>query len=196
MTNPSRRPAHATPITNSRERHGELIDTSTGKAWISLEPMTRGDHEALPLPPGFAHVALGRTAMEEHWFTRSPDEGEDGPMALREIGGHSFGHCARSLKMSQPFGPNGPREVLVEKHHGGHFAEGRRIPFVIDPEGRCFVHIVDSGEDPSALELPEGFRLEWMELTEDWVFLLPTPATAWFFGTGDSFQGPIEPPSR
>ena len=85
MTDTSRRPALATPITRSRERHGELIDTCTGRAWISLEPMTQEDYEGLSLPPGFVHVALGRTAMEEHWFTRSPDQGEDGAWTDRSL---------------------------------------------------------------------------------------------------------------
>jgi hypothetical protein len=154
--------------------------------------MTREEYERLPLPPDVKHVALGCTAMDEHWFTRSPDRDEDGPMALREIGGHPFGHCARGLGISQPFGPSGPRQVLVEKHHGGCFAKGRRLPFLADADGRHFVHIVDAEGDPSALQLPDGFTLDWLELTEDWVFLLPTPATAYFFATGDSFQGPIE----
>lgn len=196
MTNTSRRPDNTTPIADSRTPHGELIEASTGRAWISLEPMERHDYEALPLPEGVVPVNLGSTAMDEHWFTRSPDRDEDGPLALREIGGHTFGHCARSLKMSQPFGPTGPREVRVEKHHGGHFAKGRKLPFLVDPGGRFYVHIVDGGLDADALELPEGFTLEWLELDEDWSFLLPTPTTAWFFGTGDSFQGPIELPSR
>lgn len=188
----SQRPHGVTPITDSRALHGELIDTSTGRAWISLEPMTREDYEALPLPPAFMHVSLGRTAMDEHWFTRSPDQEEDGPMALREIAGHPFGHCARGLEMSQPFGPTGPREVLVQKHHGGWFESGRRVPVLVDPEGRRFVHIVDSSRAPESLAMPEGFALEWLSLTEDWSFQLPSPTTAYFFDTGDSFQGPID----
>lgn len=188
----SRRPSGVTPITSSRELHGELIETSTMRAWISLEPMSQESYDALPLPPAFMHVALGRTAMDEHWFTRSPDRDEDGPMSLREIGGHPFGHCARSLGMSQPFGPTGPREVLVEKHHGGCFESGRRVPLLVDPEGRRFVHIVESGRALGSLAMPEGFELEWLSLTEDWAFQLPTPTTAYFFDTGDSFQGPID----
>ena len=140
----SQRPHGVTPITDSREPHGELIETSTGRAWISLAPMTQEDYEALPLPPAFKHVALGRTAMDEHWFTRSPDQGEDGPMALREIGGHPFGHCARALERSHPFGPSGPQAVRVEKHHGGCFSKGRRVPFLVDSDGRRFVHIVEA----------------------------------------------------
>ena len=96
--------------------------------------------------------------------------------------------------MSQPFGSDGPRVVLVEKHHGGCFESGRRIPVLVDPEGRRFVHIVDSGEGTETLTVPEGFLFEWVSLTEAWVFQLPTPTTAYFFATGDSYQGPIEPP--
>lgn len=195
MTNPSQRPDNTTQIADSRIPHGELIDGATGRAWISLEPMEPHEYEGLALPEGFMPVDHGSTAMDEHWFTRSPDEKEDGPMQLRDIGRHTFGHCARSLGISQPFGPTGPMEVRVEKHHGGHFAKGRRIAFLVDAAGQRFVHIVDRGQDPEALELPEGFKVEWLELDDDWSFLLPTPTTAYFFGSGDSFQGPIEMPA-
>ena len=94
--------------------------------------------------------------------------------------------------MSQPYGPDGPRVVLVEKHHGGYFESGSRVPILVDPEGSRFVHIVDSGQAPASLALPDGFKLEWWSLTEDWLFQLPTPATAYFFDTGDSYQGPID----
>ena len=42
-----KRPHGVTLIADSRELHGELIETSTGRAWISLAPMTREDYEAL-----------------------------------------------------------------------------------------------------------------------------------------------------
>ncbi|MEL7446273.1 MAG: hypothetical protein AAGK02_10720 [Pseudomonadota bacterium] len=192
MTETSQRPATATPIANSRKLHAELIEPSTMRAWISLEPMEQEDFQALPLPADLAPAAIGRTAMEEHWFSRSPDQDEDGPMRLREVGSYQFGHCARALDVSQPFGPEGPRRVLVEKFQGGRFKSGSQVPFLVDPEGRRFVHIVDCGADPKSLTIPEGFEFQQLSLTEDWVFQLPNPTTAYFFDTGDSYQGPID----
>ena len=84
MIETSQRPATATPITNSRELHVELIEPGTMRAWISLEPMTQEDLQVLPLPADLAPVAIGRTAMAEQWFNRSPDQDEDGPMRSRE----------------------------------------------------------------------------------------------------------------
>ena len=197
MTEKSQRPATATPIANSRELHCELIEPTTLKAWISLEPMSQEDLQAMSLPADLAPAAIGRTAMEEHWFSRSPDQDEDGAMRLREIGGYQFGHCARALDVSQPFGPEGPRRVQVDKFHGGRFNTGSRVPVLVDPDGRRFVHIVDAGADPDSLNIPEGFAFEWLSFAEDWVFQLPNPTTAYFFDTGDSYQGPIEaPPSE
>ena len=194
MTETSQRPDTATPILNSRELHVELIEPSSLRAWISLEPMTQEQLQALPLPADLAPVAIGRTAMAEQWFNRSPDQEEDGPMRSRAIGNYQFGHCARGLEVSQPFGPEGPRRVQVDKCHGGRFEAGSRVPVLIGPEGRRFVHIVDAGADPDSLTLPEGFAFEWLTLTEDWVFQLPNPTTAYFFETGDSYQGPTETP--
>lgn len=180
MTEKSQRPATATSIANSRELHCELIEPSTLRAWISLQPMTQEDPQALSLPDDLAPAAISCTAMEEHWFSRSPDQDEDGAMRLREVGSYQFGHCARALDVSQPFGPEGPRRAQVEKHQGGRFNAGSRVPMLVDPEGRRFVHIVDAGADSESLNPPEGFTFEWLSLNEDWVFQLPNPTTAYF----------------
>jgi hypothetical protein len=179
----------------AQELHGEVLDPGTGSVWQSLEPITREDYQALPLEPGWLRVGVGRGAMDEHWFARSPGKGEDGPLELLEIGGRCFGLCARpASKPLQPAGPGGPRMLLVDKHHVLRFLSGRQVPVLLDPDGHRFVHVIEGGEDKARLALPDGWRLERVSLVNDWVLELPHPTTVFFFPNGDSFQGPVATP--
>jgi hypothetical protein len=82
----SARPAWATPLIDAHELHGEAIDASTGNVWQSLEPISRDDDRELRLAPGWLRVGIGRAAMDEHWFTRSPGREEHGPMEQLVLG--------------------------------------------------------------------------------------------------------------
>jgi hypothetical protein len=192
LSDGSARPAHATALIGAQQLHGELLDPTTGNVWQSLEPISRADYEALPLEPSWLRIGVGSGAMDEHWFARSPGAREDGPMEQREIGGHRFGLCARPASApTQPEGPDGPRHVLVEKHHVIRFAAGREVSILRRPDGQRFVHVIEGGEAKPRLALPEGWQLEEMKLAEDWVLQLPTPTTVFFFSNGDSYQGPL-----
>ncbi len=196
MSNESARPAYATPLSRPQELHGEVLDPSTKNVWQSLEPITREDFQGLPLEPGWSRLGIGRAAMDEHWFARSPGHDDEGPMALLEIGGRRFGLCARPAGApSRPAGPDGPVRMLVDKHHVLRFEAGREIPVLIDSAGDRFVHVIEGGEDKAPLAVPDGWTLESVALDEDWVLPLPNPTTVFFFPNGDSFQGPIEVPS-
>jgi len=197
MSDGTARPVTATPLVGAQDLHGEILDPSTRNVWQSLEPITHEHFQALPLAPGWLRVGIGRGAMDEHWFTRSPGRREDGPMDLLEIGGRRFGHCARPASArSRPLGPGGPRRLLVDKHHVLRFEGGRQIPVLVDSAGDRFVHVIEGAEGREPLAVPDGWKLECVSLKEDWVVALPNPTTAFFFANGDSFQGPIATPSR
>ena len=197
MSDESARPPTATPLIRPQDLHGEVLDPKTNDVWQSLEPITREDYESLPLDPGWVRVGIGRAAMDEHWFTRSPGRSQDGPMELREIGGHPFGLCARPASPpSRPDDPGGPILVLVDKHQVLRFAGGRQIPVLVDAAGDRFVHVVEGGEGKAPLAVPDGWKLESVSSGVDWVVALPTPTTVFFFPNGDSFQGPIAVPSQ
>jgi hypothetical protein len=192
LSDGSPRPANATAMIGARQDHGEVLDRTTGNVWQSLEPISREDYEALPLEPSWLRIGVGSGAMDEHWFARSPGAHEDGPMEQREIGGHRFGLCARPASApTQPEGPEGPRHILVQKHHVICFAAGREIPILQRPDGQRFVHVIEGGQRKPALALPDGWRVETVKLAEDWVLQLPTPTTVFFFPNGDSYQGPL-----
>ncbi len=191
------RPARATPLTDVHEPHGEVLDPRTGDVWQSLEAITPEDYAALPLEPGWLRVGIGRAAMDEHWFTRSPGRDEDGHMALREIGGRRFGLCARPASgATHPTGPDGPRQLQVQKHHVVRYRAGREVPVLRLPDGERFVHVIEGGQGKASLAVPDGWKLEGVKLAADWVVPLPTPTTVFFFANGDSFQGPLTASSR
>lgn len=192
MSNGTVRPPTATPLVRAQDLHGEVLDPSTRNVWQSLEPISRDDYDALPLEPGWLRVGVGRGAMDEHWFTRSLGRDEDGPMELLELGGRRFGLCARpASEPSQPAGADGPRMLLVDKHHVVRFSAGRQVAVLADSgEGR-FVHVIEGGEAKAPLIVPRGWKLSRVSLTDDWVVALPNPATVFFFANGDSFQGPV-----
>lgn len=192
MSPESARPAHATPMVRAQELHGEVLDPSTRDVWQSLEPISHEDYKALPLEPGWLHVGIGRAAMDEHWFARSPGSDEDGPMQVREIGGRDFGLCARPASAPTPVaGSDGAHQLLVEKHHVILFMRGREVPVLLHPDGQRYVLVIEGGEGKAPLALPDGWMLEHVKLAEDWILQLATPATVFFFGNGDSYQGPL-----
>jgi hypothetical protein len=176
----------------AQQRHGEILDPATGNVWQSLGPISHDAYQALPIEPGWVRVGSGTGAMDEHWFTRSPGADEDGPMEQREIGGHRFGLCARPASgPTLPEGPEGPRHILVQKHHVVRFVAGREVAVLLRPDGERFVHVIEGGEAKPPLALPEGWQLETVKLAADWVLPLPTPTTVFFFPNGDSYQGPL-----
>ncbi len=192
MSDEDARPANATPLIRAQDLHGEVLDPSTGDVWQSLEPITHEDYRALPLEPGWLRIGIGRAAMDEHWFTRSPGRGEDGPMDLLEIAGRQFGLCARPASApNRPAGSDGPRMLLVDKHHVLRFVGGRRVPVLVDSAGDRFVHVIEGGEGKAPLAVPQGWKLERVSLKQDWVVALPNPTTVFFFPNGDSYQGPL-----
>lgn len=186
------RPDFATEMVGAQELHMEILEPTSRNVWQSLEPVTRAEYDAFRLEAGFVKVGIGRGAMDEHWFDRSPGANASGPMEVRKFGGREFGLCARPASAPELlFGPDGPRRLLVEKHHVMRFTAGRAIPVLVLPEGTEYVHVIDGGSGEPALQLPEGWRLRQVSLDEDWIVRLPHPATVFFFPRGDSFQGPI-----
>ena len=132
--------------------------------------------------------------MDEHWFRRSPGAAEDGPVALREFGGHEFLHCANPVgnPMAEPIEPGGPRLLMVDKHHSLVFRAARSLGFMRSDEGIDLVHLVRAAEGAPPLKVPAGWTLETVELESDYVVHLPNPATVYFFPNGDSYQGPVQ----
>lgn len=178
-------------IVDSTDLHMEIIDASTREVWQGLQPATGDEYRALELEPPFSGVGIGRGAMDESYFRRSPGADADGPMRTMRIGERVFSLCARPLGAATPAGEKGPRQITVDKHHTLIFHSGRRVPLLRLADGSEYVHTIDGGPDKEALLLPDGWLVRSVEIDETWTVDLPAPTTAFFFRNGDSFQGPL-----
>ena len=172
--------------------HMEIMDTRSQQVWQSLEPVLREDYDSMEIEPHHRRVGLGFGTMDEHCFRRSPDATEDGPMELTEFAGRQFVRCARpDSPPTQPEGAGGPTRLSVHKFHTLIYRAGRSVDVITLPDGAEYIHVIDGGDSKAPLELPEGWTLRTMDVTEELIVDLPTPTTAWFFPNRDSFQGPL-----
>ena len=174
--------------------HMEVIEVATGRVWMSVEPATQEDYEALleVLDESLAPVGLGAAVMDAALFQYSPNaEGE--PVRERTIGGHRFINVAIPGDRSSL--PGGMMQMMVNKAHVVGFEAGRTLTILSLPEGD-FVEVVGSAENDDQLPLPEGASIKTIELHEPWIVPLPTPTTTlWDFSSGlRSFQGPVTLP--
>ena len=188
-------PAGGILVPGGSEPHMEVIEAATGQVWMSLEPATRQDYEALlpQLDESLQPIGIGAAAMDAALFQHSPG-GPDKPVRERTIGGHRFINVAIPGQRSSL--PGGMMEMMVEKAHVIGFEAGRRLAVLRLPDGD-FVEVVGSADQDDAIVLPEGGTLLRLELMAPWVVPLPEPTrTLWSFERGlRSFQGPVILPS-
>ena len=180
-------------LPDPHEPHAEILDTTRGEVWQSQQPITPDQFRGLDLPEGFRPIGLGTGTMDLHYFRRSPGASGDGAVAQRDFSGHTFTFCAKPPAdgPSLPAGGKGPRLLMVDKHHSLIFEPGRRVEFLVLPDGSEYVHVIDPAPGTEPLELPEGWTVRSVELAEQWVVHLPAPTKAFFFPGFESFQGPI-----
>lgn len=188
-----------------RQTHCELIDLSEGSVWQSTLPMDHATYKAMELPPGYARVGIGAGVMDAHYFRRSPGADTDGPVRERAIAGHAFFHCANPPK-DGPESPVGddPKLLRVDKHHTLIFEAGREVDVIRCDAGRDYVQVITAsprgdgimqktpkdGTTPAAL--PKGWTRRTERIEARTSIHLPHPTKAWFFASGESFQGPVD----
>ena len=183
------KPLGARAIENAREQRGEIVDLTTREVWQDRDPTPRDWWDALELEAPLVKVGRGAGSMDRMWFRRSPDADVDGPVREREIAGRPFFYCARA---PADMGQGNPRRMLVDKHHTLVYAAGRDVQILTTAEGRDFVRVVDGVPGAPAPELPDGWSLRDIHLSDDWIVALPAPAETWWFEGLISYQGPID----
>ena len=124
--------------------HMEVMDLPTRRVWQSRRSLAREAYDAMELEPPLVKVGIGRGAMDEHWFRRSPGAPQDGQLACREIDGREFVLCAMPVGEASeaPAGPEHSRRLLVNKHHSLLFRAGRRVDYLRLPGGLELIHVI------------------------------------------------------
>lgn len=188
--------------------HAEVLEVNSRRVWQSVEPITRKSFAALTLPEGFVRIGIGSGTMDAHYFRQSPGAAQAGPVNERVIGNLRFIHCANPpVKGADTPIENGPKRLMVDKHHTLIFLPGSEPPIIRTPEGCEYVQVItatpegggllqnasDTASETAALPaLPTGWQLRSERVTAKTFIHLPNPTKAWFFLDGSSFQGPIK----
>ena len=186
--------------------HAEILDSATGQAWHSVDPITREEYESLEVPKGFLKVGINSAVADMHYFRRPPNAESDGPVEERRIGGRRFIQNANAP--SEPpkrLGEKYPLMIHANKYHSLVYNADRQVRVITSPDGTEYVELIavalDGGSlyqdgrtlvDPHDLGLPEGWSVRDQTVAELTVIHLPCPTQALFFANGASFQGPVK----
>ncbi len=171
----------------------ELMETTTRDVWLSASPVTMEFYKELTVQTPWIKLGIANGGMDSAGFRRSPGAEADGPLDVREFGGHRFIFVARPDKPVLPTVPGGPTKLVVHKHHTVGFIAGTKLRVLEDASGARFVEASRGrgAADPSLLKLEEGMRITEIELSQPWTVDIPAPASVYFFPTIDVFHGPI-----
>lgn len=84
-------PEGGVAIPGARDAHIEVLEIATGRVWMTVEPATQQDYEALleGLDESLRGIGIGAAAMDSALFQYSPN-GEGEPVRERTIGGRRF----------------------------------------------------------------------------------------------------------
>ena len=181
-------------IPDGRALHMEVIEKSTGRVWMSLEPASQQDYDILveELDESLHGMGIGAAAMDAALFLYSPG-GEGEPVRQRQIAGSRFINVATPVERRSL--PCGMTKIMVHKAHVLGFEAGRTLTILRLPEGD-FVEVVGNADSDAEITLPDGGSLEQLALKAPWIVALPDPTTTlWSFEPQlRSFQGPVALP--
>ncbi len=173
----------------------EVKEVDSNLVWMSAEPVTFDDFDALELDEKFVKVGIAAAAMDRAAFKYSPNESAKAVLQ-RQINGRQYINVAIPGQVSMPDQAGGPVKVIVNKAHVLGFDAGRRVTVLTTPDGD-FVEVISSSVEDESLVLPAGGVLKTLTLDEPWIVTLPSSTTAYFwFDKGmRSFQGPVTLPT-
>ncbi len=165
----------------------EIID-SDGRVWLCHEPVTKEQARGLSLPAGTSRALLGAAIADVAYFSRSPDAEADGPLDAMEVDGLRFAFVARPAGQRRI---DGATVLAVDKHHTMLYAAGRTIE-VLDFGDGTFAPAAWSGpnRERSKPAMP-GWERREVELTNDLIAVIPSPADVVIFDDGSGFHGPL-----
>lgn len=175
----------------------ELMNLETRDVWLSASPVAPDFFRTLDVKPPWIKLGAAHGAMDGAFFRRSPGAEVDGPVEVREFGGHRFLRVARPAKPARRASGGAPMRLVVDKHHTVEFNAGAELRILWTTDGGRYVEASRGAgaERPDLMKLEPGMRLQAVRLARPWTIEIPAPATVYFFTTLDVFHGPVpEPP--
>jgi hypothetical protein len=165
----------------------EIID-SNGRVWLCQEPVTTERARGLALPDEASPALLGEGIADVAYFSRSPDADIDGPLDTMEVDGLRFSFVARPAGQRRV---EGATVLSVDKHHTLLYAAGRTIE-VLDFGDGMFAPPAWSGPERERSEpATPGWARREVELMNDLIAVIPSPADVVIFDDGSGFHGPL-----
>ena len=171
----------------------ELIETATGRVFLSQEPASAAEVASFHAPDGFAHILAGEAVADMAFFARSPAAVHDGPVDTLELGGRRFAFVARPVESDRS--PSGADVLTIDKHHAMLYRAGRTLD-VLDFGDGTVATPAWSSADPTATVtddmLTVGWTLRRVRLVDDLLTFIPNPAQVIVLDQAFGFHGPVD----
>lgn len=167
------------------------MDDGTLRAWISADPMTLEEFEAIELPDNWFKNQPRETSVDGGQFFGSP--GADGVTVYEEYFGHRWFHSATVIEVGVPVDDEGLLSgAIVEKAHEISYTAGSTVIALVSPDGDTYVRIGrDAGRTSDDPTLPAGWEIVEMDVPDGYTTLLPDGTLVIRTDNQDSFQGPV-----
>jgi hypothetical protein len=172
----------------------ERMDDGTLRAWVSAEPMTLEQFDAIELPPGWIKNQPRESSVHGGAFDASPGADE---IVYEEYFGFRWFHSATVVEVGVSVDDEGLLAgSLVEKVHEISYEPGSTVIALVSPDGETYVRIGrDAGRATDDPTLPTGWEIVEIDVPDDpWnppTTMLPTPTLVIRTDNEDSFQGPV-----
>jgi hypothetical protein len=168
----------------------ERKDDGTLRAWVSADPMTLEQFEAIELPGNWFKNQPRESSVDGGEFDASPGADE---IVYEEHFGFRWFHSATVVEIGVPVDDEGLLSgSLVEKVHEISYDPGSTVIALVSPDGETYVRIGrDAGRSTDDPTLPAGWEIVEIDAPDGYTTILPVPTLVIRTDNEDSFQGPV-----
>ncbi|HAS09743.1 MAG TPA: hypothetical protein DCS55_04370, partial [Acidimicrobiaceae bacterium] len=168
----------------------ERMDDGTLRAWISADPMTLEEFEAIEIPDNWFKNQPRESSVDGGEFAASPGADD---VVYEEYFGFRWFHSATVVEVGVPVDDEGLLSgALVEKVHEISYAPGSTVIALVSPEGETYVRIGrDAGRATDEATLPTGWAIDEIDVPDGYTTMLPVPTLVIRTDNQDSYQGPV-----
>ncbi|MDW3214762.1 MAG: haloalkane dehalogenase [Ilumatobacteraceae bacterium] len=168
----------------------ERMDDGTLRAWVSANPMTLEQFEAIELRAGWIKNQPRESSVDGGVFDASPGADE---VVYEEHFGFRWFHSATVVEVGVPVDDEGLLAgSLVEKVHQISYEPGSTVIALVSPDGETYVRIGrDAGRATDEATLPTGWEITEIDVPDGYTTTLPVPTLVIRTDNRDSYQGPV-----